>query len=44
MRVAFFGEFTQHTLLVADVSGQPIGHNFKGEAVQQEFLLGLLEP
>jgi hypothetical protein len=41
---AFFGEFTQRTLLGADVSGQPIGPIFKGEAVQQEFLLGLLDP
>jgi hypothetical protein len=44
MRAAFFGEPIQHTLLVADVSRQPTGPIFKGEAVQQEFLLGLLDP
>jgi len=38
MRSAFFWEFTLHTLLVADVSGQPIGPIFKGQTVQQELL------
>jgi hypothetical protein len=38
MRSAFFWEFTLHTLLVADVSGQPIGPSFKSRAVQHEFL------
>ena len=31
-------------IYTADVSGQPIGPIFKGQAVQQEFLLVLLDP
>ena len=43
MRLSLFGDVTQLRLVVADVSVQPIGPIFKGQAIREEYTIPVFD-
>jgi hypothetical protein len=43
MRHLLFRDVTQHRLVITDVSVQPIGPIFKGQAVREEYTLPVFD-